>query len=249
MTEVKEEHVSIDFVEICGKGQYVNRGDMWRSKLSLCNSIAYNEKKINDNGIIGSIKEIWSNGNSISNGLITEKTKIVWRSRSARYFILIQMSEEMFSFAAEDGDIYFEKAVNFLSTLFEKWKTEGYAHILSVIFFSRTRFKNQPEEMKGVMQDDLGFYCDFFREVIHEETRVKDWTDILISIKKTFQNYGELIGWDKYKEDECYNTNSKEGNFLESINLALNSFDTVNCFFFQLTNLRFLAISKTLIQI
>ena len=42
-------------------------------------------------------------------GLVTKDTKIILRSESAKYFIFLQMSREMWEFD-EDGELYYEKA-------------------------------------------------------------------------------------------------------------------------------------------
>lgn len=55
-------------------------------------------------------------------GVITEDTKIVFRSSTSMVYLFIQMSSEMWDFDIH-GDLYFEKAVNgFLADLFAKWK-------------------------------------------------------------------------------------------------------------------------------
>lgn len=45
-----------------------------------------------------------------NSGLITERTKFIFRSRSAKIYFLFQMSCEMWQFC-DDGLLYFEKAV------------------------------------------------------------------------------------------------------------------------------------------
>jgi hypothetical protein len=50
---------------------------------------------------------------SVASGCITENTKFIFRSRSAKMILFFQMSKEMWDFA-DDGDLYFEKAVSFL---------------------------------------------------------------------------------------------------------------------------------------
>lgn len=70
----------------------------------------------------------------IRSGLISEDTKLTFRSRSARIIWLVQMSTEMWDFASPYeavGDlsgressckIYFAKFVEFVRRLFDKWK-------------------------------------------------------------------------------------------------------------------------------
>jgi len=56
------------------------------------------------------VKELISGGLAVYSGIITEKTKLVFRSRSAEFIIFLQMSKEMWEFT-NDGQLYFEKAV------------------------------------------------------------------------------------------------------------------------------------------
>jgi hypothetical protein len=44
--KVSEENAAIEFVEISFKDQYIGRSDMWRLKLSLCNTCAYIGKSL-----------------------------------------------------------------------------------------------------------------------------------------------------------------------------------------------------------
>lgn len=65
---------------------------------------------------------MWSQGDRVACGVITEDTKIVFRSSTSMVYLFIQMSSEMWDFDIH-GDLYFEKAVNgFLADLFAKWK-------------------------------------------------------------------------------------------------------------------------------
>lgn len=68
------------------------------------------------------VYEMWSQGDRVACGVITEDTKIVFRSSTSMVYLFIQMSSEMWDFDIH-GDLYFEKAVNgFLADLFTKWK-------------------------------------------------------------------------------------------------------------------------------
>ena len=88
-------------------------------------------------------------------GIVTEDTKITFRSRSARIIWLVQISSEMYEYASpyESSkrchseiskrnericEIYFDKFISFIHRLFEKWKDLEVSHSLTVIFFSRT---------------------------------------------------------------------------------------------------------------
>lgn len=74
---------------------------------------------------------MWGQGERVSCGVITEDTKIVFRSSTSQVYLFLQMSSEMWDFDIY-GDLYFEKAVNgFLSELFAKWKRHGSNHEVS----------------------------------------------------------------------------------------------------------------------
>jgi len=64
------------------------------------------------------VHEMWGQGERVACGVITEDTKIVFRSSTSQVYLFLQMSSEMWDFDIY-GDLYFEKAVNgFLSELF-----------------------------------------------------------------------------------------------------------------------------------
>ncbi|EEC13149.1 dep domain-containing protein 5, depd5, putative [Ixodes scapularis] len=54
---------------------------------------------------------MWAHGEQVASGVITEDTKIVYRSASSMVYLFLQMSSEMWDFDI-NGDLYFEKAVN-----------------------------------------------------------------------------------------------------------------------------------------
>lgn len=71
---------------------------------------------------------MWSQGERVPCGVVTEDTKIVFRSSTSQVYLFLQMSSEMWDFDIY-GDLYFEKAVNgFLSEMFAKWKRHGSNH-------------------------------------------------------------------------------------------------------------------------
>lgn len=75
---------------------------------------------------------MWGQGERVACGVITEDTKIVFRSSTSQVYLFLQMSSEMWDFDIY-GDLYFEKAVNgFLSELFAKWKRHGSNHEVTI---------------------------------------------------------------------------------------------------------------------
>ncbi|KAK3837037.1 MAG: hypothetical protein JOS17DRAFT_664827, partial [Linnemannia elongata] len=236
------------YVELTFRDQYVGRSDMWRLRTSLVGSCVYESKKILYLGCIrAQVKEIYVGNQSVPSGYISSDTRIIFRSESAKYFIFIQMSREMWEFD-EDGDIFFERVIfGFLPQLFARWrgKRDGKAeleaptnHVVSIVLFSRIFYQEEeearfridgyPGDQTGLQRDDEGrYYQDFYKVVIDWEART-DWTTAIIPLKEEVMRYQRdilLRPAGQYSILSGENSFAFEGNVLESINLALNSLD------------------------
>ncbi len=122
VTVVDKKKVVLDLVELLFKEQYFNGNDMLRIKKHMVNTCVYLKKNIEFSGMKCSVREMWvPNGDIVTCGYISEKTRLVFRAQSAMCTIYIQMSREMWEFDV-NGEMYHEKAVNFLGELFTNWK-------------------------------------------------------------------------------------------------------------------------------
>ncbi|KAF9132271.1 vacuolar membrane-associated protein iml1 [Mortierella sp. 14UC] len=236
------------YVELTFRDQYVGRSDMWRLRTSLVGSCVFEGKKILYLGCIrAQVKEIYVGNQSVPSGYISSDTRIIFRSESAKYFIFIQMSREMWEFD-EDGDIFFERVIfGFLPQLFARWrgKRDGKSeleaptnHVVSIVLFSRIFYQEEeearfridgyPGDQTGLQRDDEGrYYQDFYKVVIDWEART-DWTTAIIPLKEEVMRYQRdilLRPAGQYSILSGENSFAFEGNVLESINLALNSLD------------------------
>ncbi|KAF8939254.1 vacuolar membrane-associated protein iml1 [Dissophora ornata] len=236
------------YVELTFRDQYVGRSDMWRLRTSLVGSCVYEAKKIVCLGCVrAQVKEIYVGNQSVSSGYITSETRIIFRSESAKYFIFIQMSREMWEFD-EDGEIFFERVIfGFLPNLFARWrgKRDGKSelesstnHVVSIVLFSRIFYQEEEEArfridgypggQTGLQKDESGrFYQDFYKVVIDWEART-DWTTAIIPLKEEVMRYQRdilLRPAGQYQILSGENSFAFEGNVLESVNLALNSLD------------------------
>ncbi|KAG8234926.1 hypothetical protein J437_LFUL013473 [Ladona fulva] len=234
---VKPEDVALDSVELTFKDQYLGRSDMWRLKNSLVNTCVYLNKKIEFCG--GSIRcqvyEMWSLGDRVACGVITDDTKVVFRSSTSMVYLFIQMSSEMWDFDIH-GDLYFEKAVNgFLAELFQKWKKNGSNHEVTIVLFSRTFYEATnleefPHHMRECLQQDYKgrFYEDFYRVAVQNE-RYEDWSNVLIQLRRLFTEYQKIVlEYHKRPNVEipnAVNSTAAQGNFLEVLNMSLNVFE------------------------
>jgi hypothetical protein len=86
---------------------------MWRLGMSLEGHTIHVGQKINLAGgaIRAEVHAIWRSGERYSSGIVTSKSKTIYRSRSAQVYIFIQLCEETWQFD-EDGERYYEKVVH-----------------------------------------------------------------------------------------------------------------------------------------
>ena len=133
---VVQQSISADFLTLTFKDQFVSRGDMYNFQNEVLGGWVYESKRLMFNGIRTITKVIRHDDRIIRSGLISEDTKLTFRSRSARIIWLIQMSSEMYEFASPNEaagnqtnnesssscKIYFDKLIEFVRRLFNKWK-------------------------------------------------------------------------------------------------------------------------------
>ncbi|XP_029671147.1 GATOR complex protein Iml1 isoform X5 [Formica exsecta] len=237
MNIVNPDDVALDSIELTFKDQYMGRSEMWRLKNSLVKTCVYINKKIEFCG--GSIRcqvyEMWSQGDRVACGVITDDTKVVFRSSTSMVYLFIQMSSEMWDFDIH-GDLYFEKAVNgFLADLFQKWKKNSSNHEVTIVLFSRTFYnatslEEFPNHMRECLQHDYRgrFYEDFYRVAVQNE-RFEDWSNILVQLRKLFTDYQKIVLEYHQKPGinmpKAINSTAAQGNFLEVLNMSLNVFE------------------------
>ena len=153
-------------------------------------------------------------------------------------YLFIQMSAEMWNFDTR-GTLYFEKAIDgFLKTMFKRWQQNGSSHEVTIVLFSRCFYKAKdksefPERMRDCLQSgyDNSFYEDFYRVVVQNE-RFDDWSPTLRQLKKDFTNYKKsILEYHIVENDsdlpvpEAYISTAAQGNFLEVLNMSLNTFE------------------------
>lgn len=145
--------VSADYVVVTIKDQFISRGDMLIFQRALQGTWIYQGQRLTEETrqIKAHAREIRHENYLAKSGIVTDKTMITFRSRSARIIWLVQLSSEMWDYASpykRNGhsesvcETYFDQWIRFLYKLFEKWKALEVTHSLTVIFFSRTLLGN-----------------------------------------------------------------------------------------------------------
>ena len=76
----------------------INAKDNWRISYFQINQCLYIQKKIEYSSIRAQVMELWSRGEKVSCGAMTEETRVTFRTSTAMAYMFIQMSAEMWDF-------------------------------------------------------------------------------------------------------------------------------------------------------
>lgn len=154
---------------------------MLRLTLSLCSTIVYHHQRIS---LAGSSARLYVGGiynqlgHSTATALIDGDTKIIFRSESARTYVFVEVSAEMWQFE-EDGCMLSEKCEVFLRELVSNWQGGGTGgkngirkghtanHMVSVILYGRVIYEDNgegEEERAPTSRNEEGMiYRDFYK--------------------------------------------------------------------------------------
>lgn len=247
---MSKEHAMLDYVVFSLRDHFLSRSDMWRFSLYLNDTSVYESKALTwHGGIRVYVKELMKESvGKVSSGLIVYgHTKITYRSKSAVIYWLFQMSREMWEYD-EYGNLNFERVINgFIRTVFDQWREVGVNHSLSIVLFSRQFLtddeqhnsftENGEEDMASlgnktnIFHSILGSkdgrkYVDFYKIVDWSETQRTRSQFIRVRLRSEFLQFQSYIEGVCQKEQvSLTNSSAVDGNFMEAINLVLNSFD------------------------
>ncbi|KAH9471266.1 hypothetical protein Pst134EA_005173 [Puccinia striiformis f. sp. tritici] len=221
-----------DHVELSFRDQYLGRGEMWRMTMMMVDSCAWVGREVT----LGTLKvktkvgRIYVKGKRVLSGYITPHTKLIFRSESAKYYLFIQISSEMWTFE-EDGSLYHEKAILFLEELFSRWARIGTSHLVSLVLFSRVFYSDQEKDhvpAPVLVSDDGRTYKDFYKVVVDLEPLARpqevldEVRDEISKFQKNALTYTDPNGTRKLAGKLSY---APEGNVLEAMGIACNSFN------------------------
>ncbi|RHY78363.1 hypothetical protein DYB38_007590 [Aphanomyces astaci] len=112
MVRFIEKHaVEVDFVEVSLKDQFLSRRDLFYLQRNLVGKALYVGKMVRMHGARVQVMELVHENEAVVTGVVTAKTRFVFRSKSSRIFWLVQISPEMWDmhFKPRKVDITCEK--------------------------------------------------------------------------------------------------------------------------------------------
>ena len=222
---IDQELAKADFVELAFRKQFVQRGDMTRFKKSMIGKSLHLNQIIDLEGVNMLTQEISFQNKQLKCGIITESTNVVFRSRSARMFWLVQISAEMWEMDS-NGDLYFEVFLKrFVEPIIDKWKQLGVTHSLSIIFFARTYYFNKStvsfyqssdKKLEGyrkraysfadyeespanaskcLLSIDDDIVYEDFYKIVLDNCIYSDKTNFMRSMKEEFWRFPKILKW------------------------------------------------------
>lgn len=200
-------------VEITFRDQHLSRADMWRMKAETEDRVAYKGQRLKYLGSTAAeVANVYIAGQEVDSALISyPRTRLIFRSHSARYTILVHVSKEMMQYW-NDGDLMYERLVSgFLPELFRRWEALKMRHQVTVVIFGRRTAQNMRDSDDE--ESGSGKPSDFFRVLVSEMPST-DWRLLLRKLKKAFHE-------PKLPSDLCL---AAEGNLLEAFHLTAMDF-------------------------
>ncbi|KAK4900025.1 vacuolar membrane-associated protein iml1 [Elasticomyces elasticus] len=187
-------------IEFFFRDQHLSRADMWRIMQRLDGTVVYQGQKVHYLGSpTADVRAIYVSGKEVSSAFVTHgKTKPIFRSGSARYTILVQVSKEMLEHWV-DGDLMYERVIDgFLPELFQKWDALKVRHRVSVVLFGR-----------DCKERDSKSNVDFFH-VVASDVPSSEWRGLLRRLKLTLNG----------SSPPSQVSLAASGNMLEAIHMA-----------------------------
>ncbi|ODV85626.1 hypothetical protein CANARDRAFT_198693, partial [[Candida] arabinofermentans NRRL YB-2248] len=224
--------VEADVVEVYIKDIHLSRGDMWNLSALLTDSCVYKTQRLSflQGSIRGTVNRIYRNGKKMFSSYIGSRTKIVFRSESARLIFFIQISSEMWHFE-ESGQQMFHKLVNSLfPKVFQRWKDMGTHHLITIVLFTSVDLSG--ENMANYRAGEKPKNRKDYYRVVVDQVSILLWNEIMAALRLEFVNFQKDI---KLKHNSNGASSNEEeyfiegeflpsvkGNLLEAINLGMS---------------------------
>lgn len=216
--KIDRKDAEVDFAELAFRKRFLQRGNMLQFKNSIGGRTLHVGQTIEVGGVQVVVQELGVKGQQVKSGIMSEKTNVIFRSRSTRIFWLVEISAEMWE-VDQNGELYFDKFLTkFVNPVLDQWKSLGVFHSLSIVYFTRTYYFTDPNirniskghkylsafapeyQNKSVysqMSRDGKeiYYKDFFKVVLSNATGDIDKQSCIKSLKQEFWNFPKIVGW------------------------------------------------------
>ncbi|KAK4618812.1 Vacuolar membrane-associated protein [Fulvia fulva] len=175
-------------VELFFREQFLSRADMWQLMGCVQDTVVYQGQIVNYLGTaVGEIQQVYISAQEVESAICSHPyTKPIFRSGSARYTLLIEVSQEMLE-NWSNGDLMYERLLDgFLPELFQRWDRLKVKHQVAVVLFGRRRSATAAGKRDSQQSELLSE--DFYHVVVSDMTSTT-WQQILRKLKAAFNDY------------------------------------------------------------
>ncbi|EME40916.1 hypothetical protein DOTSEDRAFT_74464 [Dothistroma septosporum NZE10] len=175
-------------VELFFREQFLSRADMWQLMGRVQETVVYQGQIVNYLGTaVGEIQQVYIAGQEVESAICSHPyTKAIFRSGSARYTLLIEVSQEMLE-NWSNGDLMYERLLDgFLPELFQRWDKLKVKHQVAVVLFGRTQSVIAAGKRDSQQSELLS--KDFYHVMVSDMTSTT-WQRILRKLKAAFNDY------------------------------------------------------------
>jgi hypothetical protein len=180
------------------KDQYISGRDRLKIAESYKNNAIYKSQRLIINNLKLEVREMYMNNQPICTGIFKYSTKVTYRSKSARITWLFEMSRDMWK-TAHDGQVYYEKALSFISTAFERLLMKKASHEIRIVFFTRVLFPtlmSEEGQSRGYSIDNQSkVYLDVYKSVITVKAIKNNWRNIIKILKREIYFFPAYVNW------------------------------------------------------
>ena len=230
--------VELDTVEIHVKDVNFGRDSQWSLASSMVGKCCYRDQRSLFMGSrIGQVRCLFRDGRSVLSGYVGTRTSVVFRSKSAKFVFLVQLSREMWHFE-ENGEIIFHKLVNTLFPMvFKKWRSNNAHHSVTILLFTSVDYTRAPWEALG--GGERPSQCQGYYRVVVDQVSAYNWDKIMANLRLEFASFKRDVLLQKETPGRTGEIRGEpcpavKGNLLEAINLSLS----LVCDRFRNTDLR-----------
>ncbi|WPH04738.1 vacuolar membrane-associated protein iml1 [Acrodontium crateriforme] len=169
-----DETATATHVELFFRDQHLSRADMWRLVQSFDDTALFQGQVLKYLGSdAAKVETIYVSGQNVDSAYVSyPRTKAIFRSGSARYTILIQLSKAMLEYWI-GGDLMYERLLSgFLPELFQRWESLKLRHQVSIVLFGRSIVESEG---------------DFYHVLASDESSTQ-WPEILKKLRRAFND-------------------------------------------------------------
>jgi len=195
---------AIESIRISFKDSFFSRRDMRliEQYLKSNRQILYKNKVIDYEEQSFRIRKLKLRISTSKTGVVDNKTKFRYYSRSCEAYWIIEISKELYEYS-NDGYILYENIVDFVKRAFEEFKLQAFTHNITLLaagkmYYSCCDYKDG----MGIEVESSGrIYRNFFHKLFTVQSFKGSTKDNILTLKKILAEYPDRLNWEENRKE------------------------------------------------